>query len=197
MSLRRTENVYSWNQSFMEMARTVANRSKDPSTQVGAVIADSDHRILSVGYNGSPISFADSEFPWGKTNPEPLFTKYPYVIHAERNCILNFRGLLSEMGGSTLYVTHFPCNECAKEIAQVGIKQIITTDPGGEFSDWDWSLKASSVIFRKCGILVATEGNTVWSRIDQSGEAVMEFASESSKRDYERFIQSVSVEGNA
>lgn len=108
----------------MTIATTAKLCSKDPSTQVGACIVSPNNRILSIGYNGAPNGFSDDIFPWNREG-DFLDTKYPFVVHAERNAILNFRGSLREMSGGTVYVTLFPCNECAKEIAQVGISKIV------------------------------------------------------------------------
>lgn len=118
------DDVASWKETFMGMAQLVSKRSKDNYRQVGACIAGSDNRILSVGYNGTPNGFDDSVFPWNKEG-DWLESKHPYVVHAERNAILNFRGSLREFNDSTIYVTLFPCHECAKEIIQVGIKRVV------------------------------------------------------------------------
>lgn len=118
------QDYLSWDESFMALACLIKERSKDPSTQVGACIVDSDNRILSLGYNGAPNGFEDKDFPWGKEG-DTLDTKYPYVVHAERNAVLNFRGSLREFEGATVYVTHFPCNECAKELVQSGIARVV------------------------------------------------------------------------
>lgn len=121
----RTDYI-SWDRYFMGIARLSAMRSKDPRTQVGACIVDSENRILSVGYNGMPRGCKDSEFPWGRSATDHNDTKYPYVVHAEMNAILNFRG--GTLEGSTLYVTMSPCCECAKAIIQVGIRKVIYAD---------------------------------------------------------------------
>lgn len=84
---KRTD-VISWDEFFMRVAMAAAMRSKDPNTQVGACIADANHRILSVGYNGTPSALNDDEFPW-ETADDPLLDKHSYVIHAEANAILN------------------------------------------------------------------------------------------------------------
>ena len=97
-------------------------RSKDPNTQVGACIVGKDHRILSMGYNGFPNGCSDEDFPWDREG-DPLKIKYPYVTHSELNAILNYRG--GSLEGSTLYVSLFPCNECAKAIIQAGIKTVV------------------------------------------------------------------------
>ncbi|MCD7774541.1 MAG: dCMP deaminase family protein [Clostridiales bacterium] len=110
-----------WNEYFMGIAILSAKRSKDPNTQVGACIVNGNNRIMSVGYNGFPMGCSDDEFPWERIGDE-LDTKYPYVCHAELNAILNSRG--ANLENCRLYVTHFPCNECAKAIIQSGIKEV-------------------------------------------------------------------------
>lgn len=114
-------NYISWDEYFMAVAQIVRARSKDPHTKVGACIVR-ENRIISTGYNGFPNGCSDEKYPWGKENPNPLMNKYFYVTHAELNAILNAR---QSVEGCTLYVTLFPCNECAKAIIQSGIKHII------------------------------------------------------------------------
>ena len=111
----------SWNEYFMGVASLSAKRSKDPSTQVGACVVNEDKRIIGIGYNGFPYGCSDEVYPWGKSD-NYLNSKYPYVVHAEPNAILN---CTSSLKGATLYVTLFPCNECAKLIIQSGIKKIV------------------------------------------------------------------------
>lgn len=149
--LATAREAASWDETFMRMALVVANRSKDPSTQVGACIVSAENRILSLGYNGTPNGWKDSEFPWGKTGEDQLETKYPYVIHAERNAVLNYGGLHSQLRGAKAFVTHFPCNECAKELAQVGVAEVIYLN---SHSSSDWSTQASLRIFEACDISV-------------------------------------------
>ena len=123
MSKKRSD-VISWDEFFMRVALAASMRSKDPNTQVGACIADTNHRILSVGYNGTPSALNDDDFPWGVSD-DPLADKHSYVVHAEANAVLNYRGSLKDMSGATVYVTLFPCNECAKILAQVGIDEVV------------------------------------------------------------------------
>ena len=148
------ENVSSWDETFIEMAEVVAKRSKDPSTQVGACIVSSENKILSLGYNGAPRGWNDTSFPWSRDSDNPLDTKYPFVIHAERNAVLNFSGIHSQLNGSKIYVTHFPCNECAKEIAQVGISEVIFLN-AHDLDSGDLATSASKKIFESCGITVS------------------------------------------
>ncbi len=121
MSEKRKDYI-SWDEYFMGVAMLSAMRSKDPNTQVGACIVSQDHKILSMGYNGFPIGCSDDEFPWTREG-EPLQNKYFYTTHSELNAILNYRG--GSLEGATIYVTLFPCNECAKAIIQSGIKRVV------------------------------------------------------------------------
>ncbi len=120
--MKRTDYI-SWDQYFMGIAMLSAERSKDPNTQVGACIVGEDNRILSVGYNGMPQGCEDDDMPWGRDG-SALDSKYMYVCHAELNAILNYRGSGS-VKGARLYVTLFPCNECAKAIIQSGITEVV------------------------------------------------------------------------
>ena len=117
--MKRTDYI-SWDEYFMGIAMLAAKRSKDPSTQVGACIVSPDNIIISTGYNGMPKGCSDDEFPWGRTGEE---TKYPFVVHAELNAILNANG--RDLRGSRIYVALFPCNECAKAIIQSGVKEVL------------------------------------------------------------------------
>lgn len=118
----KNQNYISWDEYFMGVSKMAGMRSKDPNTQVGACIVSEDNKILSVGYNGLPLGCSDDEFPWEREGEE-LDTKYPYVTHSELNAILNYRG--GSLAGAKLYVTLFPCNECAKAIIQAGIRTVI------------------------------------------------------------------------
>ena len=116
----KREGYISWPEYFMGVAKLSAMRSKDPNTQVGACIVANDKRILSLGYNGFPIGASDDNFPWEKKG-DLKDTKYAYVVHAELNAILNTH---ADLRGTTLYVTLFPCNECAKAIVQAGFRTV-------------------------------------------------------------------------
>lgn len=118
----KREGYISWDEYFMGVALLAAERSKDPNTQVGACIVDEDNRIVSTGYNGFPYGCSDDEYPWSREGDTPE-TKYPYVVHAELNAILNARG--RNVAGTRIYVALFPCNECAKAIIQSGIREVV------------------------------------------------------------------------
>ncbi|KAI3737422.1 hypothetical protein L2E82_27424 [Cichorium intybus] len=123
---RSKRNGYlSWDDYFMAVAFLSAERSKDPYRQVGACLVSQDGIILGIGYNGFPRGCSDDKLPWSKKskNGDPLETKYPYVCHAEVNCILNTNH--ASAAGQKLYVTMFPCNECAKVIIQSGVSEVI------------------------------------------------------------------------
>ena len=118
----KREDYISWDEYFMGVAILSGMRSKDPNTQVGACIVSEDHKILSMGYNGLPRGCSDDEFPWCREG-DPLENKYFYTTHSELNAILNYRG--GSLEGASIYVTLFPCNECAKAIIQSGIKRVV------------------------------------------------------------------------
>ena len=119
--MKRTDYI-SWDEYYMGIALLAARRSKDPNTQVGACIVSQDNIIISTGYNGMPKGCSDDEFPWERSGEE-VETKYPYVVHAELNAILNANG--RDLRGSRIYVALFPCNECAKAIIQSGVKEVL------------------------------------------------------------------------
>lgn len=143
MSDKRKDYI-SWDAYFMGIAELSAMRSKDPNSQVGACIVK-DNKILSLGYNGMPTGCNDDEMPWGREG-DPLDTKYMYVCHSELNAILNAG---KDLRGSTMYVTLFPCNECAKAIIQSGIKKVIYKDD--KYRDADNNV-ASRFLFKMAGV---------------------------------------------
>lgn len=120
----KRKDYITWDEYFMGIALLSAERSKDPSTQVGACIVSENNKILSTGYNGMPIGCNDDEMPWEREAEKPNDTKYPFVCHAELNAILNSPSLIDNKNAK-IYVALFPCNECAKAIIQSGIKEII------------------------------------------------------------------------
>lgn len=142
---KRTDYI-NWDEYFMGIAILSGQRSKDPNSQVGACIVSQDNKILSMGYNGFPIGCSDEDISWEREG-KFIDTKYPYVCHAELNAILNYTGI--SLRGSKVYVTLFPCNECAKAIIQSGIKEIIYLDD--KYKDTD-GVKASKKMFEMCGV---------------------------------------------
>lgn len=137
----------SWDEYFMGVAVLSAKRSKDPHTKVGACIVNPDNRIVGIGYNGFPFGCDDSVFPWTNSDQNDfLDNKYPYVVHAEPNAILNST---TSLKNATLYVTLFPCNECAKLIIQSGIKSIVYMSDKYNDTPTD---KASKRMFEAAGV---------------------------------------------
>jgi len=142
----KRKDYLKWDEYFMGVAELSAQRSKDPNTQVGACIVDpKNNHILSIGYNGLPKGFSDDDFAWEKSE-DFINDKLSYIVHAEANAILNSS---SNLEGSEIYVTMFPCNECAKLLSQSGIKKVI-------YRDEKFLLKkqgpVSMKIFEKAGI---------------------------------------------
>ena len=135
------EDHINWDEYFMGIAMLSAMRSKDPNTQVGCCIVSPSHRILSVGYNGFPNGIPDSEFTWAREGED---NKYFYTTHSELNAILNYRG--GTLEGARLYVTLFPCNECAKAIIQSGITSVVYADD--KYADTPATLASKRMLAR-------------------------------------------------
>ncbi len=110
-----------WDEYFMGLAIFTSFRSKDPSSKVGAVIVDANNHIIGTGYNGFVAGIDETKLSWSREG-DFMNTKYPYVVHAEANAILN--ATKSDLTGCRIYITLSSCNECAKLIAQKGIKEV-------------------------------------------------------------------------
>ena len=143
--MKRT-NYLHWDEYFMAVALLSAQRSKDPSTQVGACVANADNRIVGVGYNGFPRGCSDDDLPWVRDGAY-LDTKYPYVCHAELNAVLN--AISTDLRGCRIYVGLFPCNECTKVIIQSGIEEIVYLSD--KYRDTD-QVRASKIMLEKAGV---------------------------------------------
>ncbi|CAD5225555.1 unnamed protein product [Bursaphelenchus xylophilus] len=139
---KKRADYLSWDEFFIGVALLAAQRSKDPSTQVGAVIVDDNNIIVGVGYNGMPRGCDDDDMPWGKNEEDPLKNKYYYVCHAEMNAIVNKKSAIRD---AKIYVTLFPCNECAKLIIQCGIKKVVYMKDKPQKNE----MKASKLLFSK------------------------------------------------
>ena len=156
---KRTD-VLTWDEYFMGLAHLSALRSKDPNTQVGAAIVDENMRVVSVGYNGFPKGCSDDEFPWEREGGM-LDTKYVYVVHAELNAILNSP---RPVAGCTLYVSLFPCNECAKAIIQSGIRRVVYESD--KYADTD-ATKASKAMLEAAGVELSRIQNTISLKVER------------------------------
>jgi dCMP deaminase len=119
--VKARKDYLTWDECFMKIAHVIADRSKDPSTQTGAVVVTENNVVVGIGYNGWPRGIDDKYLSWNsKGNYED--TKYAYVVHSEENAIYNAN---NSTKGCKIYCTLFPCNECVKTIIQNGIKEII------------------------------------------------------------------------
>lgn len=137
-----------WNETWMNIADEISKRSKDNNTHVGAVIVK-NKQLLSLGYNGPPKNFPDLEVPEIQNNDEPIINrKNTFMVHAELNAILNYKGNLSDLADSTVYVTVSPCYECAKILAQIGVKKVVYKTEYHRKELWE----PSKYILEKCGI---------------------------------------------
>ena len=133
----------------MRMALIIAQRSKDPSTQAGAVITSSNHIVVGMGYNGFPKGVDNDAFPWEREGSLEE-TKYAYICHSEENAIYNANG---DTHGCKVYTTLFPCNECTKTLIQNGIVEVIyQSDKYHDTPVWKASrrmLDAAGVTYRQ------------------------------------------------
>ncbi len=142
MTGKRTDYL-SWDEYFMAVALLSGLRSKDPSTQVGACVANPQNKIVGVGYNGFPWGCSDDDLPWAREG-NFLDTKYPYVCHAELNAVLN--SITTDLRDCRIYVALFPCNECTKVIIQSGIREIIYLSDKYKHTE---SVRASKLMLEK------------------------------------------------
>lgn len=134
-----------WLQRFSQMAELVASWSKDPSTQVGAVITQ-NNRVVSLGFNGYPHGVSDSA---GHDSRDIKLLK---TLHAEENAILFAK---RDLTGCDMVVTHFPCPNCAAKIIQTGITQVFSPVPASEFLErWGDKIKISESMFDEAGVKV-------------------------------------------
>lgn len=133
-----------WDRRFLELARTVAAWSKDPSTKTGSVIVGERRRVLGLGYNGFPRGLEDTA-----ERLEDRETKYRLIAHAERNALDNAE---IPVLGATIYCTLSPCHECAKSIIQRGIKRVVAV---AERPDrWVESLDGAAQMFKEAGVVL-------------------------------------------
>lgn len=151
--------ILDWDQYFMAMAHLAAFRSKDPNTRVGACIVNPQKRVVGLGYNGFPFGCRDQEYPWEREG-EFLETKYPYVVHAELNAILNS---IKDLAGCTIYVSLFPCNECAKAIIQSGISRVVYEEDKYDGTEGN---VASKRMFRDAGVELKKMKETVLVNVE-------------------------------
>lgn len=151
------ERVAAWDRYHIRIAEAVKTKSKDPSSQIGAVIVGKDHAILSTGFNGFPRGINESD-PTRWERP----IKYQYVEHAERNAIYNAAKNGVQLDGSTIYLTGFggkgvpvvPCVECTKAVIQAGIKKVVGYAYKDAPESWLEDLEFSNRLLKEAGILV-------------------------------------------
>ncbi len=136
-----------WADHHMLIALVTAQRSPDPNTQVGACLVNAQNKIVGLGYNGFPRGIHNCQFPWKREADNILDTKYPYVVHAEKNAVSNS---VASLEGSILYVTLFPCNECTKDLIQAGVSKVVYLED--KYAD-TWQSQASKRMLDHLDIL--------------------------------------------
>lgn len=134
-----------WDRRFLNLAALLASWSKDPSTQVGAVIAHPvTHRIIQSTLNGPPHGFPDDPGIL-----EDRDAKYSCMIHAEENALLFAK---ESLVGMTVYTYPVPpCSRCAAKLLQMGITRVVapSTVPADFGERWSASLEMARRIFDK------------------------------------------------
>ena len=128
--MNSTDKRSAWDERFFELAGHVAGWSSDPSTRVGCVLVGPDNEVRSLGYNGLPRNFEYTE------NRLERPAKYSWVEHAERNAIYAASRIGAPLNGCKMYVSWFPCVDCARAALQVGIVEIIAAEPDWESPNW-------------------------------------------------------------
>lgn len=136
----------SWDETFFDILSVLAKRSDDPNTKLGSLIVSREHDILSLGYNGLPRGIEPTKF--NTTRP----TKYPYMVHAEENAILNAGRKGVALKGSILYVTMFPCMRCARAIIQAGVSEVVVGNTTSNSGNWEDEQYKASAMFEEVGI---------------------------------------------
>lgn len=139
-----------WDARFLDMAKYVAQWSKDPSTKTGAVLTTYDNRVLSIGYNGFPRNVADT--------PERLNdreTKYALIVHCEMNAVLN---AMAPVTGGTLYTWPFgSCTRCAVAMIQAGVERVVFPEcPADKLERWGVDMKRAEAVYREAHIQVVS-----------------------------------------
>lgn len=153
------KDYLSWDEFFMLEAIVASKRSKDPRTQVGAVIVDENNHLLSQGYNGAVRGMDDKlDMPWdslGEDTGDIMRIKNTFVVHAEANAIQNYTGEKIRLNNSRMYVTLFPCLECTKMIITSGISKIIYLDMYSK----EKLVMASRFMLNKAGVAIECFGD--------------------------------------
>lgn len=133
----------------LELLNVEKELSEDPSTQMSACILDKNGKVLALGHNHSPKGFDD--MPWAREDEDEMKTKYLYVVHAERDVIANAAKNGVNLKGSTIYILNFPCNNCALEIVNFGISEVVYVKDN--YKDAAFT-KAAKLILQRAGVKV-------------------------------------------
>ena len=141
-------NNMTWDEYFLKLAETVALKSKDQSSKIGAVIAGPEHEIRSTGYNGFPRGLNDNDTA---RQERPL--KYKFFEHAERNAIYNAARFGAPIEGCIMYCPWPPCTDCARAIIQAGIKRLVVANAIINCPDrWHNDMCIAADMLRECGV---------------------------------------------
>lgn len=145
-----------WTDRWMDLAELVATWSKDKSRKVGCVIVDDRQAVVSLGWNGFPRGVIDSTLgAYGLRQERPA--KYMWTEHAERNAVYNAASQGQQVRGCTMYVTLFPCADCARAVIQSGIREIICPEPHKD-SKWEKHFEVAMEMLNEAQIKIGFVG---------------------------------------
>lgn len=136
-----------WDDRFMNLAKHVAEWSKDRSTKVGCVVIGPDREVRSMGYNGFPRGIND-EIERRHARPD----KYTWTEHAERNAIYNAARVGIPLKGCTMYLPWFPCVDCARAIVQAGLKELVAIEPDMSHPQWGEQFASALILLQESDI---------------------------------------------
>ena len=161
-----TDATPRWDRHFLQAALLQATMSKDPSTQVGAVIVGPDRRIRATGFNGFPRGIADT--------PQRLNdrdTKLGLVVHAELNALLSAAAGGPPVGGCRMYVAALgagrtggipPCSRCAAHLIQGGITEVVT---------WEHVVPERYTQDAEAALAVLEEGGVAYRAVEMDSQS--------------------------
>jgi dCMP deaminase len=136
-----------WDQRFLDLARYIGQWSKDRSRKIGCVVVDANRNVRAMGYNGFPERIDDEA-----DNRHDRPAKYLWTEHAERNAIFRAARIGTPLQGCTMYLTWFPCMDCARALVQAGITRLVAQTPDLSEAEWGDQFKAALELLKEAEV---------------------------------------------